>query len=141
LWNRATGGTPPTTFSFSSLDVIEACPLQWQLIHSAYGDMPHFPARPHPAAVEGEIVHLVLDLLFKGLALAGLPAIDSPAFRAQIANINVQRVVAERVAAYYDRMAAHPRGGGWRLRVGTQQLVNRIIRLFRAEGRVPPACG
>src|SRR5262249_50089628 len=110
-------GTPPTTFSFSSLDVIEACPLQWQLIHSAYGDMPHFAARPHPAAVEGEIVHLVLDLLFKGLALAGLPAIDSPAFRAQIADINVQRVVEERVAAYYDRMAAHPRGGGVRVRV------------------------
>ena len=26
-----------------------------------------------------------------------------------------------------------PRGGGFRLRVDTQQLVNRVIRLFRAE--------
>lgn len=30
-------------------------------------------------------------------------------------------------------MAAHPRGGGVRVRIGAQQLVNRIIRLFRAE--------
>src|SRR5262245_38408467 len=110
--------TPPTTLSFSELQIIDACPLQWQLIHSAYSDMLYFPARPHPAAVEVEIAHVVLDLLFKNLALAGLPAIDSPAFRAQIANINVQRVVEEHIAACDARMAAHPRGGGLRLRLG-----------------------
>jgi CRISPR/Cas system-associated exonuclease Cas4 (RecB family) len=125
--------TPPTTFSFSSLVAIEGCPLQWQLIHSAYGDVPQFPIRPHPAAVEGEIVHAVLDLLFKRLALAGLPPIGSPEFGIQIARINLHRAVAERVSDYYDRVADHPRGGGLRLRVDTQQLVNSVIRLFRAE--------
>jgi CRISPR/Cas system-associated exonuclease Cas4 (RecB family) len=125
--------TTPTTFSFSSLVAIEACPLQWQLLHSAYGDLPQFPVRPHPAAVEGEIVHEVLDLLFKRLALAGLPAIGSPEFSAQIARVNVSQAVAERVSDYYGRVAARPRSGGFRLRVDTQQLVNRVIRLFRAE--------
>jgi hypothetical protein len=125
--------TTPATFSFSSLNTIEACPLQWQLIHSAYGDVPQFPISPKPAAVEGEIIHEVLDLLFKRLALAGLPAIGSAEFGAQIARVNLQQAVAERVSAYYDRVADHPRGGGFRLRVDTQQLVNRVIRLFRAE--------
>ena len=120
--------TTPTTFSFSSMVAIEACPLQWQLLHSAYGDLPQFPVRPHPAAVEGEIVHEVLDLLFKRLALAGLPAIGSPEFGAQIAKVNVPQVVAERVSGCYDRVAAHPRSGGFRLRVDSQQLVNRVIR-------------
>jgi hypothetical protein len=125
--------TTPTTFSFSSLNTIEACPLQWQLIHSAYGDWLQFPIRPHPAAIEGEIIHEVLDLLFKRLALAGLPAIGSSEFRTQIARVNVHRAVAERVSAYYDRVSDHPRGGGFRLRVDIQQLVNSVIRLFRAE--------
>lgn len=123
----------PATFSFSSLVAIETCPLQWQLAHSAYGDIQQFPAQPHPAAVEGEIVHEMLDLLFKSLALAGLPAVGSPEFRAQIAKINVQRAVEEQIASHYDSVTYHPRGGGFRLRVGTQQLVNRVIRLFRAE--------
>jgi hypothetical protein len=124
---------PPPIFSFSSLDTIEACPLQWQLIHSAYGELPQFPARPHPAAVEGEIVHQVLDLLFKELALAGLPPIGSSEFRVEVGRINPQRAVEERVSAYHDRIADHPRCGGFRLRVDAQQLVNRLIRLFRAE--------
>jgi CRISPR/Cas system-associated exonuclease Cas4 (RecB family) len=74
-----------------------------------------------------------LDLLFKRLALAGLPAIGSSEFGAQIARVNVHRAVTERVSDYYDRIATHPRSGRLRLRVEIQQLVNRVIRLFRAE--------
>jgi hypothetical protein len=47
--------------------------------------------------------------------------------------LNVPQVVAERVAGYNNHIADHLRSGGFRLRVDTQQLVNRVIRLFRAE--------
>ena len=52
---------------------VERCPLQWQLIHSRYGDLEGFPTRPNPAAVEGEIVHALIERLFRRLALAGFP--------------------------------------------------------------------
>jgi hypothetical protein len=48
--------TTPATFSFSSLNTIEACPLQWQLIHSAYGDLPQYPVRVVHAA-DGQRIH------------------------------------------------------------------------------------
>jgi hypothetical protein len=66
---------PPELFSFSSLKAVERCPLQWQLARSRYGDLDGFPARPSPAAAEGEIVHAALERLFRALALEGCPAL------------------------------------------------------------------
>jgi hypothetical protein len=124
---------PPRQFSFSSLATIDTCPLQWQLIHGRYGNLQRFPVRPHPAAVEGNIVHQALDLLFKSLALAGRPEVGSGAFREEVAAVDVRATVARLVAEHEERLAAHPRGAGFRLRVGPQQLVNQVIRLFRSE--------
>lgn len=123
----------PTRFSFSSLAAIEVCPLQWQLLNARYPGLARFPARPHPAAVEGDIVHQILDLLFKSLALVGLPEIGTTEFRKEVARLSIRVAVEELIAKHEARLASHPRGAGFRLRVGAQQLVNQIIRLFRAE--------
>jgi len=48
-------------------------------------------ARPHPAAVEGEIVHAILDRLFKALAVRGLPALGTPSFREALAEVDVEQ--------------------------------------------------
>ena len=120
-------------FSFSSLSSIEQCSLQWQLIHSNYGDLPGFPARPNPAAVEGDIVHHVLDRLFKEMSIAGLPQLGSTQFSAVVAKVNIRGTVDELVNEHEKRISIHPRSGGFRLRVAPQELVNRIIRFFRSE--------
>ena len=123
----------PTQFSFSSLTTIEACPRQWQLVHAQYGSLVRFPARPNPAAVEGRIVHEALELLFKTLAIAGLPDLGTPAFKAEIARVDVGDQVRRLLDEHDLRLEAHPRTAGFRLRASPEQLINRVIRLFRAE--------
>jgi hypothetical protein len=123
--------SPPGSYSYSSLAAIERCPRQWQLTYSRYGDLTRFPTRPHPAAVEGEIVHAVLDRLFKALAVRGMPALGTPSFRDGLAEVDVQRSVRHLVVEHERRAADHPRASAFRLRTSPQQLVNQVIRLFR----------
>jgi RecB family exonuclease len=122
---------PPGSYSYSSLAAIERCPRQWQLARSRYGDLPRFPARPHPAAVEGEIVHALLDRLFKALAVRGMPAVGTPPFRETLTEVDLHAAARELLAENDRRLAEHPRASAFRLRTGHQQLVNRVIRLFR----------
>jgi CRISPR/Cas system-associated exonuclease Cas4 (RecB family) len=122
---------PPSSYSYSSLTAIERCPRQWQLAHSRYGNLARFPTRPHPAAVEGEIVHAVLDRLFKALAVRGMPALGTLSFREGLAEVDIQRSVRHLVVEHERRLADHPRASSFRLRTSPQQLVNQVIRLFR----------
>lgn len=125
---------PPTVFSYSALHAIKTCPLQWQLLNSKYGhNLRRFPARPAPAAVEGNIVHSVLEKLFRALSLIGLPALGTSAFHECITRLNIKQEVASRISAHEEAVAQHPRGNGFRLWSSSQQLVNKIIRLFRQQ--------
>jgi CRISPR/Cas system-associated exonuclease Cas4 (RecB family) len=124
-------GAPPSAYSYSSLTAIERCPRQWQLAHARYGDQARFPTRPHPAAVEGEIVHAVLDRLFKALAVRGMPALGTPSFCEGLSDVDVQGNVRHFLVEHERRLADHPRAGAFRLRISPQQLVNQVIRLFR----------
>ncbi len=124
----------PSTFSYSVLQAIKKCPLQWQLLHSKYGtELQRFPARPAPAAVEGNIIHVALEKLFRALSLIGLPAIGTAEFSECIANVNIKKEVHDHISLHDDKVAKHPRGSGFRLRSSLQQLVNKIIRLFRQQ--------
>lgn len=126
--------TVPETFSYSSLNAIKRCPLQWQLAHSKYGDDEQlFPFRPSPSAVEGDIVHTVLEKLFRALSLEGLPKLGSQDFRECIQHVNAKKTVEGLVKKHEKRIAAHPRGNGFRLRLTSQQLTNKIIRIFRQQ--------
>jgi len=124
----------PSSFSYSVLQAIKRCPLQWQLLHSKYGtELQRFPGRPAPAAVEGNIVHVVLEKLFRALSLIGLPVIGTAEFSECIANVNIKKEVHDHISRHDDTVANHPRGSGFRLRSSPQQLVNKIIRLFRQQ--------
>src|SRR5262245_56525947 len=141
---------PPNSYSYSSLTAIERCPRQWQLAHSRYGDPARFPTRPHPAAVEGEIVHAVLDRLFKALAVRGMPALKTASFREGLADVDVQRSVRNLIVEHERRLADHPRASAFRLRASPQQLVNQVTsrplpgvpqggpRHDNPGGRLPP---
>jgi len=71
---------PPEVWSSSSLDEVGACPRRWQLLRSRWGDYQRFPVRPHPAAIEGQIVHDALDRLARACGERGNPAFGTPAF-------------------------------------------------------------
>lgn len=122
---------PPAVYSYSALTAVERCPRQWQLVHSRYGDRDGFPARPPVAAAEGEIVHRALDRVFRTLALRGLPAPGTGEFRAAVAEADVRGEVTRHAAEFDAQLARHPRGGGCRMTAAVEQLVNRVIRLFR----------
>jgi hypothetical protein len=133
----------PDYFSFSSLNAIERCPRQWQLVHSRYGDRERFPARPSSALAEGDIVHQTLDHLFRTFSLHGLPPFGTPEFREASIRADIRRKIRNLVADHEARLARHPRGGGARLHIPDDQLANRAIRLFRevypqAETPQPP---
>ena len=75
---------PPSTWSSTSLDDVEACPRRWQLLRSRWGDFERFPVRPHPAAIEGQIVHEALDRLTRACGQRGNPAFGSAEFSAAL---------------------------------------------------------
>jgi hypothetical protein len=122
---------PPTSYSYSSLAAIERCPRQWQLAHSRYGDLARFPSRPHPAAVEGEIVHAILEQLFKALAVRGMPALGTSSFREGLAEVDLHKSVRLLIVEHERRLGDHPRAAAFRLRTSPQELVNKVIRHFR----------
>jgi hypothetical protein len=128
----------PTSYSYSSLTSIERCPRQWQLEHSSYNELPRFPARPNPATAEGDIVHRVLDKLFRSLAIRGLPSLGSDEFRKCLVDVDIRGSVNTLIQEHEQRLVEHPRGARCRLKAGNQQLVNKIIRLFRAQYEPAP---
>ena len=124
---------PPPVYSYSSLAQIGKCRRQWQLRRSRFGEREGFPSRPNPAAAEGDIVHRTLDLLHRELAVAGLPAIGTEGFRRVVSRVDLRARVEELVREHHEEaLASHPRSlGVGRLRRGSQELVNKVVRLLR----------
>lgn len=125
--------TAVDTVSFSSLQALERCPRQWQLRRSSWPGFDTLPTRPHPAALEGSIVHDTLDLLFRELSLAGAPPAGSAAFRTVIARLDVTRQIQRRLDAAHETLAHHPRRSTLRLPHDARTLYNRVAQLFQRE--------
>lgn len=124
----------PEQWSFSSLRAFERCPRCWQLANSSYGDeLPRFPRRPNPHTAAGSIAHEMLDRLFRALALRGLPAVGSPAFRETLASVDLLGSIRRALDEYEDDLRKHPRGAGLRLRISERDISNQVCRLFHAE--------
>ncbi len=123
---------PPSAWSSTSLDEVEACPRRWQLLRSRWGQFERFPVRPHPAAVEGRIVHEALDRLTRACGQRGNPAFGSAEFSAALTDADFFPGFAKAVTEWHQRLMEHPRPGpGFRLRVSAEELANRAVRMFR----------
>lgn len=124
----------PEQFSFSSLQTIDACPRRWQLLRSTWGDHARFPERPHPAALEGAIVHEAIEILVRAVGSRGMPSIGSAQFREAIDEIDFWGYFGRETNRWNERLAAHPRSGPFFvLRTPPRELANRAIRLFREQ--------
>lgn len=125
---------PPSAWSSTTIDEIEACPRRWQLLRSRWGEYDRFPARPSPAAIEGQIVHGALDRLTRACGQLGNPAFGSAKFAAALADAEFFPGFTRAVAAWQERLAAHPRAGpAFRLRASAEELANRAVRMFREQ--------
>jgi hypothetical protein len=125
---------PPSTWSSTSLDDVEACPLRWQLLRSRWGDFERFPVRPHPSAIEGQIVHEALDRLTRACGQRGNPAFGSSDFSAALTDADFFPGFARAFAEWQQRLTEHPRPGpAFRLRASGDELANRAVRMFREQ--------
>jgi hypothetical protein len=125
---------PPSTWSSTSLDDAEACPRRWQLLRSRWGDFERFPVRPHPAAIEGQIVHEALDRLTRACGQRGNPAFGTSEFSAALTDADFFPGFARAVTEWQQRLTAHPRPGpAFRLRASGEELANRAVRMFREQ--------
>lgn len=134
---------PPSTWSSTSLDEVEACPRRWQLLRSRWGDFDRFPVRPRPAAIEGQIVHEALDRLTRSCGQRGNPAFGSAEFVAALTDADFFPGFARAVAEWQGRLMSHPRPGpAFRLRASGEELANRAVRMFREQykpdGQIAP---
>lgn len=125
---------PPSKWSSTTLDEVEACPRRWQLLHSRWGEFDRFPVRPHPAAIEGQIVHEALDQLMRACGQRGNPAFGTTEFAAALAGADFFPSIARAVGEWQRRLTAHPRPGpALRLRASAEELTNRAVRMFREQ--------
>jgi len=102
------------------------------MMHSSYHDFDAFPARPNPAAVEGQIVHSVLEKLFKMFIVEGLPKMATSDFKRAVANVDMRGTIRLEIENHKRRINSHPRGAAFSMRSNQQQLSNKVIRLFRS---------
>ena len=127
---------PPSMWSSTSLDDVEGCPRRWQLLRSRWGDFERFPTRPHPATVEGQIVHEALDRLTRACGQRGNPAFGSVEFSSALNDAEFFPSFARAVAEWQQRITVHPRPGpAFRLRASAEELANRAVRMFRDQYR------
>jgi hypothetical protein len=127
---------PPAMWSHASLDDIEACPRRWQLLRSRWGHFERFPVRPHPAAIEGQIVHEALDRLTRACGQRGNPAFGTSGFSAALTDADFFPGFARAITEWQQRLIAHPRPGpAFRLRASAEELANRAVRMFREQYR------
>lgn len=124
---------PPEVYSYSSIKNIESCLLKWQLENATYGSYEKFPQRPNPKTIEGNIIHQCLEKLFKQLAFIGSPPIGSNEFKSVLNELNLQKIITNKIEKHNNLVEEHPRGSGFIIKTSPQILLNKVIRLFRTE--------
>ncbi|MEW6732743.1 MAG: PD-(D/E)XK nuclease family protein [Acidobacteriota bacterium] len=119
-------------FSFSSIQLIRNCPRRWQLIHSKWGEYDRFPERPHPSAIEGQIVHEALDRLARAVGRYGYPPIGSPMFQAAVESCGFWEFFSKQIDEWNACFAVHTHiGPSYVLQTNPRYLANQAICLFR----------
>jgi hypothetical protein len=125
---------PPSTWSSTTIDDVEACPRRWQLLRSRWGGHNRFPVRPSPAAIEGQIVHDALDRLTRACGQRGNPAFGSAEFALALTDADFFPGFARAVANWQQRLTEHPRPGpAFRIWTSAEELANRAVRMFREQ--------
>ena len=116
---RASDGywpSPPVTWSYSSLREVSECPRRWMLSRASYPDLWSgwgYPPRPPVAALLGDIVHGVLELLVHRIRDAGCTSLADPAVVVVLRELGgYTRLVEDGMERRLDELADNPRMAG-----------------------------
>lgn len=143
--------SPPVTWSYSSLREVSECPRRWVLSRAEYPDLWSgwgYPARPPVAALLGDIVHAVLELLVHRIRDAGCSSLADPGVVAVLKELGgYTRLVEDGMERRLDELADNPRMAGRldplrtalrvripEMRQRVQALVARSALLFGPAG-------
>ena len=124
---------PPDKFSHSSLERLQSCPLKYQLERSQFSGIGRYPARPNRLTIEGSIIHECLEELFKVFSFAGMPDLSTDDARQCCRQANLVGLAGKKIDLLKDELRQHPRGGAFELNSNPQQIVNRVIQIFRQQ--------
>ena len=116
--------SPPSHWSFSTLQSWRHCPLQWSLLKSKYTHVPegNYPTSLSPAAFQGQIIHSVLETYSRFVREHK----DSQPIQK---SFPIRKIVQQRCDELLQQQAKNPR-------VDVNQLkskisLNRYINLFK----------
>lgn len=106
----------PVTWSYSSLREVSECPRRWMLSRANYPDLWSgwgYPPRPPLAALLGDIVHAVLELLVHRIRDAGCTSLADPGVVVVLKELGgYTRLVEDGLERRLDELAANPRMAG-----------------------------
>lgn len=117
----------PEVYSFSTLQVIERCPLEWCLGQHGTGRGASPPAPPSEAAAEGVIVHELLDELYRHMVIHDLPEAGTDAFRGAMSAFNLMRRLTAKAEAHGLLRQGRPMDVG-----RSDRLRNQVLLKFRS---------
>ena len=122
---------PPQWYTPTSLAALGVCPRRWQLENSRWGDLSRHPGTPNRKRIAGNIVHELLEAMFRQLGRHGRPARGSEGFRTAMRELCVRDVLAGLITDAEARWTEHPRTMGAPLSLDPGELRNRTFQLFR----------
>ncbi|MBX3207422.1 MAG: PD-(D/E)XK nuclease family protein [Labilithrix sp.] len=148
---------PPPEMSVSTHADIDECPRRWALGAAEYPDVwsgRGYPPRLQMGALEGNVVHLALEVITRQLTHAGVPSLDAPIATSVLKDLGgFTHVVEECVERLLKRFANNPRaiplmeyaqrtlrGRVPSLRARVQSMLARL-RFTAGPPRVPAAAG
>lgn len=131
--------SPPVTWSYSSLREVSECPRRWMLSRANYPDLWSgwgYPSRPSVAALLGDIVHEVLELLVHRIRAAGCTSLADPGVVVVLKELGgYTRLVEDGMERRLDELAGNPRMAGHldalrtALRVNVPEMRQRVQAL------------
>lgn len=140
--------SPPASWSYSSLQDLEACPRRWMLSRATYPELwkgRGYPPMPNTAALLGDVVHTALELLVKALVAAGCESTGTAAAVAVLKQMGGYTAVIERALHWHLRqLEGNPRVNDDRLRRIRVELDLRIpdarakVQAFLSRTDLPP---
>jgi len=108
---------PPNLMSFSALKEIEACPRRWALRSADYPNIWNrrgYPDLPHPAALEGQVVHLSLEAITKALVREKCSSFLDPKAVDVLKELGgLSNVIIEHIDLILEKLADNPRISEW----------------------------
>jgi PD-(D/E)XK nuclease superfamily len=106
----------PFTWSYSSLREVEDCPRRWMLSRATYPGIwprPGYPPRPSLAAMLGEAVHRVVEVIIGALHSHGCTSLADPAAVVAMRKLGGYSKIAElAIQGQVSRLEVNPRAKG-----------------------------